>query len=246
MKGSPLYTILPERYLMDTELELKSEQPAEPPVSDVPPESSDYAANDKNADPTLRFRFNDDDYEWPCRGYEERPLRDALAIVRQSVGLRNEVALKVRMRPGDLLIDQEMEIASVLSQLGEDRQLIISIRNLNELSDKLSESSKPAKKANNGSLKKVTPVAPTAKVFKKHVLIQKESPVYSVADDRVELPLDLLHMLEERSGDNLPAILVPLFLGAFLGSVLSLLGTLLDNSVDTAANKRDWVWGHSL
>src|ERR1700754_2504897 len=227
---------------MGNEPETKEEQPdAEQSVSAAPPKRNGHPANGSSTEPTLRFRFNDDEYEWPCKGYEEKPLRDALAIVRESVGLRNTIALKVRIRPEDLLIDQEMEIASVLSQLGDNKQLVISIRNLGEISDTVSEFSKPTKKANSDSLKKVPPVVPKAKIVKRHVLIEKESPVYSVADDRVELPLDLLHLLKGTVEDNLAATFITLFLGAFLGAVLSLPIALLDGSMD--ATTKGWLWG---
>ncbi|MFP5265372.1 MAG: hypothetical protein ACLGJB_26090 [Blastocatellia bacterium] len=227
---------------MDNEQEPKGEQPgAEQPASAGQPGHNGHPSNGGGPEPTLRFRFNDEEYEWPCKGYEDRPLKDALAIVRESVGLNSSIELKIRIRPGDLLIDQEMEIASVLSQIADDRHLVISIRNLGELSDPPSGFAKPSKKVSGESLKAVPPVVPKAKIVKKHVLIEKESPVYSVADDRVELPLDLLHLLKGSVEDSLAATFITLFLGAFLGAVLSLPIALLDGSLDAAT--KGLLWG---
>lgn len=65
----------------------------EAPVTGDSPANGRADVSDGNP-PILKFFFNDEHYEWPCKGYEQRPLRDALIIIRQAIGLPESIEPK--------------------------------------------------------------------------------------------------------------------------------------------------------
>lgn len=197
------------------------------------PAGGDKADRTERADPTLLFTFNSFEYSLPCKGLENKTLREALDHVRSVLNLPPLVALDARIQSSTVFLDQKTGMAEVLSRLGGDKHLELSINNIGGLPGaKDPKDTRVADAADLASGGEETRTASELQVGEVRTYINIEAPdtVYRPKPEgKVLIDRYLLPMLHDHLKNDLRATWVNRICGALLGASITI-GVTLSNS----------------
>jgi hypothetical protein len=210
-------------------------------VNEVPIEGGESPEGAAEGSPefVLPIAFN-------CRGYDVHyvELKDAclselLDSLRDSFKLDSSIILKASIAGSAVELDPDTPISVVKRELGDEKILNIHIHNLQTFSQTTVIDLKMTKVVDTHFS---GPTVGTPKYAGEGVIAKADvkwvSPVHPVGGGYKLIPEDMLPLLKERAERTILLEFVFLFLGTFLGALISLLITLANPDMPLVAQGR--------